>query len=540
MEQYTETLEHIPQEVYGLALDARDMDSFQWAISHSAEAELHYDAVLRIWNMGKEWRDYFIVEYPEQTLAIFMSEAVNDYSVRFFDQHIDAFSADGYQLTFPLDTNEFFPRFGTFFAEEIDAALRKEDLERIRFLLDYMPDGRTPSGLDRETQETMRSLSDYVCHKLKDEALACRLVELGYSMERVDLDATGFGGDFARALLKHPDDAVTRVLHLDEWHGPLTRRETNFLLAISESSLHRVHKLYLNEVIGATMKSGNSRKTMQLLKLREEIAPMSISDYDRLLGWSLEYRNRAVYDYLKSKATQVDVFELDLVELGGNWNMFRLHAPKIFAKIYQTMDTAPRSDGTTLGRIDALLRSPNPEAVEYVLTKYDLVKAWEEIETAQTLLMTVCEGGNLEGAKYLIEKKKADIHAETYYSEASVSLFGSAEATEGKLTPIFFAAMSGNSDLIAYLARRGASVNSRTAFGATPLMYAVSANHPEAVQTLIRLGADVNSAMSTAVTPSDLAANGLGREDATAYSRARSLGSREMMNILEKAGARTR
>ena len=90
MDRYSEELERIPQSVYDLALDARDMDSFQWAIARDAKVDLHYDALVAIWNMGKDWREYFIAQYPEESLSIFMSEAINDNSVRFFDQHIDA------------------------------------------------------------------------------------------------------------------------------------------------------------------------------------------------------------------------------------------------------------------------------------------------------------------------------------------------------------------------------------------------------------------------------------------------------------------
>ena len=538
--KYGDQLGPIPGQVYELSMQARDLDSFKWAVSNSAKVDTRNAALLKMWKMGKYWRDYFMSEYPEKSLSIFMNQAVEDHSVRFFNQYIGAFKADNYRLEFPLDKTEFNTGFCVFFAEMIETAMKEENTERIEFLIDHMPTLKSVIYIDPKTIKTMQALSDYVCHELKDEALACKLVGLGYDMNRVDIDKTGFGRDFAEALIADLEHAVTHVLKLNEWHGPLSAKETKFLLILPDPTLRLVHKQHLDEAIETSIKSNNVKTTriaLRLIKFREEIQPLTLHDYDRLLSWSLKYKNRTVYDYVKTKSTLTDMYSINLADLGGSPTLFKQYAPKIFKKIYKTMDREPKPDGTTLGRIDELLISHNPEAVLYVVTKYDFEDDWEDLATDdRTLLMAVCEGGNLEAAKYLIESKGAELHAKTRYFEATTTLFGSARAQEGGLSPLFFAVQSGNSELIKYLISKGASVNSRSGMGATPLMYAVSNNDLETTKLLISLGADVNRTMKK--NPSNLAEEGGYRIISTAYGRALQNGNREILDVLVKAGAR--
>lgn len=541
LKKYEEKLGRIPGEVSGLSMQTRDLDTFKWAVSHSAKVGTQYEDLLKVWQMGKQWRDYFISEYPEITLSIFMSKAVDESNEKFFNQYIEMFKADDYRLVFPLEKTEFNARFCRFFAQMIATAMQKEDMERIVYLLGYMPTADSFTHIDQKTKRTMQALGDYVCHELKDEALACQLVALGYDMNRVDVSKAGFGQDFAEALMADLEHAVTHVLKLNEWHGPLSIKETRFLLILPDSALRLVHKQHIDEAIETSIRNKdvkNTRNALRLIKFREDIQPLTLHDYDQLLGWSLEYKNRDVFDYVQKKCTQIDIYRIDLADLAGNENLFRLHAPKVLKKIYKTMDRKPKADGTTLGRIDDLLISHNPEPVLYVVKKYDFEDEWMEVTTeGRTLLMAVCEGGNLEAAKYLIESKGADIHAQTSFFESTTSLFGRARVQEGKLSPIFFAAKSGNSELITYLASKGASVNSKSGLGATPLMHAVSENQLEATKTLISLGAQVNATMSS-MNPSDLASEGGYQAIATAYRRALQTGNKEILNLLIKAGAK--
>jgi len=420
LEKYGDKLESIPEQVYTLSMQTRDFDSFIWAIDHSAKVDTQHSELLRFWGMGKQWRDYFISEYPEKTLSIFMDRAVDDYSVRFFNQYIGAFKASGYRLVFPLEKTEFNARFCHFFADGIEIAMKKEDTERIGFLLDHMPTYGSVIYIDQYTTKTMQALGDYLCHELKNETLACKLVGLGYDMNRVDLSKTGFGIDFTEALAANPENAITHVLKLNEWHGTLSMEETDFLLTLPDPLLRSIHKLHIAEAIQTSVKNGNTDDTLRLIKVREEIEPLTNYDYDQLLGWSLEYNNRVVFDYVKMKCTEIDIYRLNLAQLAENWPLFRLYAPQILRKIYRTMNKTPKKDGTTYGRIHDLLISHHPEAVLYVVKKYDLMGDWTEVTGGRTLLMDVCEGGNLEAAKYLIERKGANIHAQTGYMELTV------------------------------------------------------------------------------------------------------------------------
>ncbi len=530
LKKYGDELERIPEQVYELSMQTRDMDSFKWAFEHSNKDCTQYAELLKVWKMGKQWQDFFISKYPEKTLPIFMNEALDNYNIRFFNQYIGDFKASGYRLEFPLGETEFNVRFYRFFAKMIKTAMQKEDTERIGFLIDHMPESTSAPFIDPYTKKTMQELGDYICHELKDETLACELVELGYNMNRVDLAKTGFGRAFSKALEANPEHAIIHVLKLNEWHGALSAEETAFLLALPNPLLRLVHKQNIAEAIKTSIKNTNTNHAFRLIKIREEIEPLTPHDYDQLLGWSLEYKNRAVFDYVKREYANVNIYQLNLAQLAGNRNLFRQYAPKILKKIYRTMNKTPKSDGTTFGRIHDLLISHHPEAVLYVVKNHDLGDEWTEIMESRTLLMDVCEGGNLEAAKYLVERKGANVLAQTDYTEMIISLFGRSRAKEGRLTPMFFAAKSGNCELIEYLDSKRANVNDRSAFGATPLMYAVDNNQLEAVKTLISLGANVNATMDENLAASP--------ELATAYRRAKRQGNEEVLTALKKAGAR--
>ena len=538
LEKYSGKLERIPDQVYELSMQTRDMDSFKWAMARSSKDYTQYSELLKIWRMGKQWRDYFISQYPEKTLSIFMSEAVNDYTIRFFNQHIGEFQATGYRLEFPLEKTEFNARFCHFFADMLDTAMKKEDTERIGFLLDHMPPFGSVIYIDLKTEKTMQALGDYACNDLKDEALACKLVRLGYAMNRVDLAKTSFGTDFIQTLEANPEYAITRVLKLDEWQGALSEEETAFVLALPDPPLRLVHIQHIDEAIESSVKSANLDTAVRLIKLREDAKPMSVYDYAKLLGWSLESGNTTVFDYVKEQCADLDIYKLDLTQLAENQDVFALYAPRILKKIYKTMDREPKSDGTTFGRIHDLLVSDNPEAVLYIVKNHNFGSAWEVATEGRTLLMDVCEGGNLEAARYLIEKRGADIHAHTGYIEMQTSIFGRSQSKEGKLTPIFFAAKSGNSELIKYLVSKGANTNARSGYGATPLMYAVGNNHLEATKTLISLRANVNAEMNSSLTLKELVDIGIYGEISTAYRRARKNGNKEILGVLRQAGAR--
>ncbi|MEN7972426.1 MAG: hypothetical protein ABFR47_01185, partial [Verrucomicrobiota bacterium] len=442
LEKYGDKLASVPDQVYELSMQTRDMESFTWAIAHSNKDYTQHTELLRAWKMGKQWRDYFISEYPEKALSIFMNEALREYNVRFFNQYIDPFKASGYRVEFPLEKTEFNTRFCRFFAEEFRIAIKKGDTKRVEFLIDHMPAHNSAPIIAPKTEEIMRNLADYICHELKDEALACKLVDLGYDMGRIDIDKTGFGADFSKALVADLEHAVIHVLKLNEWHGPLSEKETRFVLFLPNPALRQVHKRHLAEAIKTSIENTKTKDALRLIKVGEKVDPSTPFDYNQILGWSLEYKNRSVFNYVKPKCPRIDPYQVDLAQLAKTPSLFRLHAPKIFRRIYPTMETTPKKDGTTYGRIRDLLRSHRPEAALYVVKNHDLGDEWTELTGGRTLLMDVCEGGNLEAAKFLVERKRANVLTETDYIESNITLFGRAKVKEGRLSPIFFAAQS--------------------------------------------------------------------------------------------------
>lgn len=536
--KHGDSLRRVPGKVYRLSMQTKDLDSFKWALAHSAPLDTQHSELLKFWDLDAEWQDYIVSEDPE-ILSIFMDRAIEDYNVKFFNRHVGAFKASGFKLVFPLEKTEFNARFCRFISNMFDWAMQKENPTRIEFLLDHMPTFESVIYIDKKTERAMRTLGDYLFHDLRDEALACKLVELGYDLNPLDLSTISFGTDFYKALEADPEYALNHVLKLNEWRGSLSEEELHFLLSQPNPLLKSIHPLHIDEAIEATIKKKTSEDALRLIQLREETRPLTDYDYDQLLGWSLESGNRAVFAYIKPHYAELDLFSLDLTQLAGNKNLFRLYAPQILKRVYKTMDKNPKSDGTTFGRVHDLLISNHPEAVLYVVQNYDFGGAWTEVTGGRTLLMDVCEGGNLEAAKYLIEKKGADVHAQTGYAELQVTIFGRSESVEGKLSPLFFAAKSGNSELIEYLASKLLfHVNPRSSYGATPLMYAVSGDHLEATKTLIALGARVNAAMNENLTHRELMELGAYADISTAYRRARKNGNQEILSVLKQAGAR--
>ncbi len=109
---------------------------------------------------------------------------------------------------------------------------------------------------------------------------------------------------------------------------------------------------------------------------------------------------------------------------------------------------------------------------------------------------------------------------------AALLLDAGAKVEDGAsgLTPLQFAASSGNVEMIRFLVRRGANVNRGAKTGEqTPLLSAIQGAHPEAVQALIDLKANVNTKTKDGTTPLSAAKNG--DQD-------------DIVKILEAAGAK--
>jgi hypothetical protein len=351
--------------------------------------------------------------------------------------------------------------------------------------------------------------------------------------------------------------------------------EMDFMLKLPDSLLRSVHNLHLLEAMEIALQTRNSKDLGRLIHAREAVKPLrvaeyvrllgwsirydnkvvsdyilnklqepernrslTLADYDRLLGWSVQYRNNEVYNYVLKNMPRIDPRTTSLVELAKTPALFRMYAPKVLRKIEPTMDMKFRSTGTTLGRVDELLRSHNPEAVLFVVQKYDLEKTWSRVPmNGRTLLMAVCEGGNMEAAKFLIEKRGAVIYAYTDYAELRITIMGRARPKEGKFRAIHFAAMGDNRQLIEYLVSKGANVDERSVLGTTPLMIAAENECLEAAKALLALGADVNAKMSSNLTGKDLAEQGGIESLRTAYRRAKKTGNREMIELLWENGA---
>ncbi len=531
---FADQLQAAPGQVYALAIQTGDIDAFAWALEQGVELDSGFHELVAYWNQGQQWRDFILARHPA-ALPVFMNQAMEDYNVAFFAQQAEAFKATGYKVNSPLVASEFNIGYCRFVAEQIEDALADGDTQRIDFLIDHMRPLPVVVYIDRKTAEVMRALGDFAF--CKDEALACKLLALEYEYNRIDLAATGFGEAFKDALRAKPDYAV-RALGLDGWQAPLSATEATFLLTLSDTTLGMLHKLHVDKAIELCMADGNTEGALRFIALRAQRAPLSPGDYTELMNWSLRYGNQTVFAYVLEHCDKLDLFRIDFAQLANNQTLFEQYAPKIMVNIYPSMDTAPRSDGTTLGRIKEVFANKNESAGLFLVGRYNLSNIWVDATEGRTLLMDVCHAGNLKAARYLIEQRGENLFAETGYSELEISLFGKNRPTEGKLSPIFFAAKGGNAALIKYLVSKGANVNARSNFGTTPLMHAVTAGHYDATRMLLLLKANVNAQMDANINQIDLRDIGSFDEVSTAYRRAKASGNDALLQLLVDAGAK--
>lgn len=526
----------IPDLTCSISVMTEDLGTFKWSVAQGAQPGTHYNELVEIWDNGAEWRDITLDRHAK-ALPVFMDRAIDKYDTRFFTQHAEAFTATGFKVHSPLEKNAFNVKYCRFVADQIDDALQQNDAGKIEFLLDQMPRRTSVAVIDRQTEAYLRDAGDFVYGQQTNETLACKLVALGYDCNKIDLAALPFGPAFTEALRADPAYAV-RALHLDEWMGPMSKTEAELLLTLPTDAWDALHKLHIEEAIERCLEIGESEAALQFVELRSARNPLNQGAYTELLNLALQYGDKPMIDFVFKNSGEVNIYNIDIGKLANNQELFETFAPKILANIYQTMDVHPRKDGTTLGRIKQAFASKNEKAGLFLVQKYNLSKAWVGVTEGQTLLMDVCEAGNLEAARYLIEQRGEEIHATTGYSELQITIFGSSRPTEGKLTPIFFAAKGGNSQLIKYLRSRGADINARSNFGTTPLMHAVSANHFDAAKTLIALKAHVNAQMNPSINQIDLREIGNYDEIATAYRRAKTNGNQAILDVLIEAGAR--
>ena len=145
-------------------------------------------------------------------------------------------------------------------------------------------------------------------------------------------------------------------------------------------------------------------------------------------------------------------------------------------------------------------------------------------DTGETALMNAVTREHTDIVTMLLEagadvtpKNKFDFNAFTsavaggHQEIAGLLLDAGAKVEDGAsgLTPLQFAASSGNLDMIRFLVKRGANVNRGAKAGEqTALLSAIYGAHPEAVQALIDLEADVNTKTKDGTTPLKAAMNG--------------------------------
>lgn len=529
--------EAIPDLVKARAKESRTLDAFVWAMEHGATPPTHYTELMEYAKLRGVWKEQILARNPE-AFPVLMSLALDFYDIQFFNAHAADQIARGFEVKSPMEKTEFKIRFRRFVGEELADALEKDDVDRIRELVPLTPKVLSENYLDARTRRTMQAAGNYVFTVLKDEQLAIQMLELRYAFNPIDFSTLPFGEEFLQAYRSDPE-YVIRNQGLAEWDGPMTEAEAQFLTTLPESAWDQLANLHFEELLELSMKMKESDAALRLIAYKAKEQPLVQADYNELISWALKYSNKAVFDFAMAGSGELDIYNIDFASLALNQKLFQQYAMQIMKRIYYTMDTNPRPDGTTLGRIKQVFACGNENAGLYIVhNKYGLSESWVEATGGKTLLMEVCEAGNLRAARYLIEKRGEDVRVETGYSKLEISVFGNTRPKEGKLSPIFFAAKSGNPELIKYLVSKGANVNARSNFHTTPLMHAISAGHIDAVKMLISLRANVNAQMNSNLNSIDLREIGSYDEISTPYRRARNSHNQEMFDLLLQAGAR--
>lgn len=161
--------------------------------------------------------------------------------------------------------------------------------------------------------------------------------------------------------------------------------------------------------------------------------------------------------------------------------------------------------------------------VQYLISKRANINA-RATDTKETALMNAVTRGHTEVVRALLAAKadiaprnSFDFNAFTSAVAAGnqeisgMLLDAGARIDDGAsgLTPLAFAVSSGNTDMMRFLARRGANVNHGAKTGdQTALITAILVAQIESVKTLIELKADVNAKMKDGTTPLKLARKG--------------------------------
>ena len=530
-------LSQIPETIYDLSMEVNDLEAFKWALSQGVEINTDASALMTFWSLGPQWRDFILADYPERALPLYMNAAMGQKDVEFFNAHIEAFKASGYMLCPPLETATFYSKYCRFLAEQFAAAMEENHLERIRLLLTYMPHYSDAGPLYGKTVFMLKRLGDYLFYEQKDEALATTFIELHYPLNRIDLSRTEFSSGFMKALTADPAYAIA-ALQLDLWHGPLSRQETLFLIALSPEALQAVDQQYIDETVKLCLRKNKNKLAIKLIKARSLTHPLTGEDYDKMLSWAIQTGNNDFFKYVLKERDDMDLHQVNLVELAANYDMFVKYAPRILSHISKNEDDDTYEPPAAFEAMSEVIASTNHAAGAYLIKKYDLARKWENRPGEHSLLMEVCLAGNLPAAKYLIETKNQDPEERTHYVSAGITEFGRSDPKEGNLNLIHLAAKSGNSALIEYLASKNVSVNDRSYFGATPLMYAVSHGHLEATKTLLSLGANVNTTMKSSLKAEPMPERGSYKQLSTAYRRAQHGNHDEILELLKNAGAR--
>jgi F-type H+-transporting ATPase subunit beta len=119
---------------------------------------------------------------------------------------------------------------------------------------------------------------------------------------------------------------------------------------------------------------------------------------------------------------------------------------------------------------------------------------------AKVQFFIALRAGNLPRIKTLVEKDPALVHIKTTWDPSVQGYYWPIG-----VTPLFWAAATGNTELAAFLLAHGADINAGDPMGATPLHHAIRMQQPEVIRLLLKHGADVQVKTDTGQTPLHLA-----------------------------------
>jgi len=531
LNKYGSQASSIPNTVYSLSVAQKNLDAFKWSTELLGKKDHNY---FSLQDVSPEWAVYLVESNPDCLKNDQFCKSVTSRAVE--EKNYDA-------ARFLLKQNSKWASDKSFESQLIKTTIQNKDIDGLKLIVSQWP--------ENISFQPYNNCITFAFDNITDEDFLAKFVRLSTGKMS---SATGVGcKPNIKKLLKKSEIFRNAIAQNPQWivavydlgSGTYDDEQQEILFDSPKEVYENIAESkdqawYYNWIIPIFLgeSPASEKDFFKMIGVAEEKGWITKGIWSFIFDNAVKNHVAYALDYVFSNSDgKYTVFDIDLVEIANDQSMWDKYFPVIKeGKVYLS---GRHDDGVTLPEVDKLLCSTN-YAAAFDATQYyanwltDLGQYTEAV--GRTMLMSVCAGGNLDAAKFLIEDKKVDVNEKTDHQEGDVDWRRAAK--EGSLTAIFYAASSGSCELLQYLVDNSANVKDQSYFKATPLMFAAENGHIEAVKLLLSLGADPNAKMAPPdeafIGKSAAYAAEMGKT-ASAYNRAKKNGHKEVMQIIENA-----